>query len=224
MQPADLIIKARWLISMDHHDQVHENRAVVIREGKIIAIELANRVDSLYEATETCHLPHHALMPGFVNAHTHLPMSLLRGLADDLPLMKWLEEYIWPTERHWVAEDFVRDGARLAMAELIRGGVTCFNEMYFFENQIAEVAHEVGLRGRVAESILDFEMPWSKNGDVCIQKVIDNIQFVKDFPLIEPSVAPHSPYGTSRKHLERALEIVEIAAKTGVHALKIQTY
>lgn len=209
MKEVDLILKARWLIPIDHHDRVLEHTAIIIKDGKIIAIEPNDQVDQLFAATETRILDKHAVMPGFVNSHTHLPMSLLRGLADDLPLMKWLEEHIWPVERKCVSPEFVKAGAELAIAELIRGGVTCFNEMYFYENEIAKVANDIGIRGRVAESVLDFEMPWSKNGDECLERVIDNIQFIKDFPLIDAAIAPHSPYATSRAHLEATKKISE---------------
>jgi 5-methylthioadenosine/S-adenosylhomocysteine deaminase len=215
MENVDWILSPRWLLALDDMGltcHALEHRSVVIDGGKIIAIDSKERVDQRYQTREKnkqVNLSQHVLLPGLVNAHTHLPMSLLRGLADDLPLMRWLEDYIWPKERKWVSQEFVRDGAMLAIAELIRGGVTCFNEMYFYEKEIASVAHQVGIRGRVAESILDFEMPWSKNGDVCIEKVIELIEFVQPFPLVKASIAPHSPYATKRSHLEKVRDLSE---------------
>ena len=215
IEHVDLILSPRWLLTLEGSNSPNESRAledreVVINGGKIIAVDTKKRISQRYEAREKVHLGRHVLLPGFVNAHTHLPMSLLRGLADDLPLMRWLEDYIWPKERKWVSKEFVRDGARLAIAELIRGGVTCFNEMYFYEKEIAQVAHEAGIRGRVAESILDFEMPWSKDGNACIEQVIELIEFVQQFPLVKASIAPHSPYATQRSHLEKVRELSEL--------------
>ncbi len=203
------ILSPKWLLTLESGHQALEGQSLAINDGKIIAIDTHERIHQRYEAQEFVNLPGHILMPGFVNAHTHLPMSLLRGLADDLPLMRWLEDYIWPKERKWVSREFVREGALLAIAELIRGGVTCFNEMYFYEKEVAAVAHEVGIRGRVAESILDFEMPWSKDGQACIERVIELIEFVSKFPLIKASIAPHSPYATKRHHLEQVRDLSE---------------
>jgi 5-methylthioadenosine/S-adenosylhomocysteine deaminase len=209
MQPVDWILSPTWLLTLESGVQALTERSVAVQDGKILAIDSHERIHQRYEARETVSLSGHVLLPGFVNAHTHLPMNLLRGLADDLPLMRWLEDYIWPKERKWVSQEFVRDGALLAIAELIRGGVTCFNDMYFYGKELATVAHQVGIRGRVAESILDVEMPWSKNGDACLEKVIELIEFVEPFPLINASIAPHSPYATKRRHLERVQQLSE---------------
>ena len=109
-----------------------------------------------YQASQTVELPGHALIPGFINAHTHTPMSLLRGLADDLSLRPWLQRHIWPTERRWMSPEFVRDGSELAIAEMLRSGTTCFNDMYFFPEATAEVVRDSGMRACIGMIVVDF--------------------------------------------------------------------
>jgi 5-methylthioadenosine/S-adenosylhomocysteine deaminase len=132
MNSIDLLLHARWLVTVDSDNRVLEHHCLTIDGGRIIDILPSSEARTHYQAKQEQHFDKHVLMPGLVNTHTHAAMNLMRGIADDLPLMEWLQQHIWPTEAKWVNSDFVRDGTRLAIAEMIRGGTTCFNDMYFF--------------------------------------------------------------------------------------------
>jgi len=128
----DTLLHARWIIPVDQQRSVLENHSVVIDQGKILHILPTEEAKQLFSSQKTHQLDDHVLMPGLINAHGHAAMSLFRGLADDLPLMTWLEKHIWPAEGKWVSPEFVRDGTRLAIAEMLKSGTTCFSDMYFF--------------------------------------------------------------------------------------------
>ena len=136
----DLLIEARWTIPVAPSGRVLENHAIAIDHGRIVAVLPQNEASLRYAPRQTTRLPHHALIPGLVNLHTHAAMALLKGIADDRPLMEWLQQHIWPIEAKHVSPDFVRDGSRLACAEMLRGGTTCFADMYFFPSATAEAA------------------------------------------------------------------------------------
>eukprot|EP00119_Amphimedon_queenslandica_P006759 XP_011408019.1 PREDICTED: uncharacterized protein LOC100641527 [Amphimedon queenslandica] len=147
METADLLIEARWIIPIEPENTVLDDHAIVVRNKKIEDILPQPEGRSKYDAKRTIRLDsHHVLLPGFVNTHTHSAMSLLRGIADDLPLMDWLKEHVWPVEGKWVSENFVRDGTELAVLEMLRGGTTCFNDMYFYPGEAGRVADAAGLR------------------------------------------------------------------------------
>ncbi|HHH39725.1 MAG TPA: TRZ/ATZ family hydrolase, partial [Sedimenticola sp.] len=156
-----------------------------------------------YRPREERALPRHALIPGLVNAHTHAAMSLLRGLADDLPLMTWLNEYIWPAEKQWVSEEFVADGTRLAIAEMVRGGTTCFNDMYFFPDQAGRVAAAAGMRAVVGLILIDFPSAWAENADDYLRRGLEVHDQFRNDALISTAFAPHAPYTVSDPPLER---------------------
>jgi 5-methylthioadenosine/S-adenosylhomocysteine deaminase len=179
----------------------------VLERGKIIDIIPNLQLKNHYTATKIYYLDNHAVLPGFINTHTHAPMSLMRGFADDLPLMTWLNKYIWPGERLYVSAEFVCDGMRLALAEMIRSGTTCINEMYFYAKEAAEVMHKAGIRGRIADSILNIEMPWSPTVQSCFDKTLQLVEQVKAYPLVEASIAPHAPYTTDDDILREVLRI-----------------
>lgn len=203
----DTLIHARWVITVDASKRILEHHAVAIRDGRIIAITPS--LDCQYQATHTHVLHEHALMPGMINTHCHASMSLFRGLADDLPLMEWLGQHIWPAEAKWINEQFVHDGAQLAMAEMIRGGVTCFSDMYFFPNVVARAAHEASMRAQIACPILDFPSAWAANADEYIHKAV---QLVDDFRCqerIRIAFGPHAPYTVSDAPLQRVLTLAE---------------
>ena len=145
----DLIICARWLLPIIPKNTLLEHQAIVVQAGKVIDICAISAADALYEAIETVWLREHVLMPGFVNLHTHAAMSLMRGLADDLPLMPWLEQHIWPAEQQLVSPSFVRDGTLLASAEMLSGGITTYNDMYFYPEAAAEASIQAGLRANL---------------------------------------------------------------------------
>lgn len=207
--PADLILSAGWIIPMTQPNLYFENHALVIKDGKILDLGPSEKILKHYTAPEIIHQPNHVVLPGFVNAHTHMPMSLLRGLADDLPLMKWLQENIWPAETACVSAEFATDGTELALLEMIQGGVTCVNDMYFFAEEIAEVIHRSGIRGFVANSILNIPMPWAPNLDTCFEKAEALHHHVKQYPLVRATLAPHAPYTNDEKSLLRVKKLAE---------------
>ena len=143
-ESADLVLSASWVVPVEPAGRVLEDHALAVRGGAIAALGPADDIDARFSARERVHLDGHALVPGFVNAHTHAAMTLFRGLADDLPLDAWLAEHIWPAEAKFVDEGFIRAGTRLAVAEMLRGGTTCFNDMYFFPDVVGEVARDAG--------------------------------------------------------------------------------
>ena len=196
MQTADLLVLPRWIVPVEPAGVVLEEHALVVREGRIVDLLPADFARQAWSARETLTLPQHALLPGLVNSHTHAAMSLLRGLADDLPLMDWLQHHIWPAEGAHVSRVFCEDGVRLACAEFIRGGITCFNDMYFFPDATAAVASAAGLRAAVGLIVLDFPTAWAQPGEY-IHKGLEVYDRVKNDPLIKTVFAPHAPYTVS---------------------------
>ncbi|AOV17206.1 N-ethylammeline chlorohydrolase [Acidihalobacter aeolianus] len=204
MEEIDLLISARWVIPVAPEPLVHEHYAVAVRGRRIVDILPASEATRRYHAEEHVNLPRHALIPGLVNAHTHAAMTLMRGLADDLPLMTWLQQHIWPAEARWVGADFVRDGTRLAIAEMLRGGTTCFNDMYFFPEITARVAVNLGMRASIGMIVVDFPSAWARNADEYIARGLDEVMDAhKGEGLISTCFAPHAPYTVSDAPLER---------------------
>jgi 5-methylthioadenosine/S-adenosylhomocysteine deaminase len=212
MQDADLIVLPRWLVPVEPAGVVLEQHALVVRDGRIAAVLPAARAKEAWKARETLDLPRHAVMPGLVNIHTHAAMTLLRGLADDLPLMDWLQGHIWPAEGQHVGRAFCEDGVRLACAEFIRGGVTCFNDMYFFPDVTAAVASAAGLRSAVGLIVLDFPTAWAQPGEY-IHKGLELHDQLKGEPLVRTVFAPHAPYTVSDGPLK---EVRKYANELGI--------
>ncbi len=216
----DTLINARWVIPVEPGEAVYDDHALAIRDGHIVALLPQAQARQRYQPDETVDLPGHALIPGLVNTHTHASMSLFRGLADDLPLMTWLNEHIWPAEGRWVNRDFVRDGARLAMAEMIRGGTTCFNDMYFFPDQVAEAARECGLRAVVGLIVIDMPTAWAGDTEEYFRKGIEVHDNYRSIPLIHTCFAPHAPYTVSDaplRHVATLAEELDIPIHIHVH-------
>ncbi len=205
----DTLIHAKWIIPVEPKNTVHENYSVAIKDGKIEAILPTDKARAKFTATEEHNLGNHALIPGLVNAHTHAAMNLFRGLADDLPLMDWLNNHIWPAETKWVNPDFVKDGTEIAIAEMIRSGTTCFNDMYFFPDQTAEVCTHVGMRVVVGLILIDFPTAWAKDADEYIFKGEQVHDTYRHDPLINTAFAPHAPYTVSDEPLKRISVIAE---------------
>jgi 5-methylthioadenosine/S-adenosylhomocysteine deaminase len=203
MQPIDTLIEARWVIPVEPEASVLEEHAVAIREGRILEIVPATEARSRYEPAMAHRMPEHALIPGLVNAHTHAAMTLFRGLADDLPLMEWLNDHIWPAERCWVNDAFVQDGARLAAAEMLRGGTTCFNDMYFFPDDTGRVAAGIGIRAVVGLIVIDFPTAWARDADEYLDKGLEVHDQFRNDPLVHTAFAPHAPYTVEDAPLER---------------------
>lgn len=202
MKKIDTLIEARWIIPVST-DQVLDNHAVAIKNGKIIDILPKQKAREIFLANHIHRLESHALIPGFINAHTHTPMSLLRGYADDLPLMTWLNEHIWPAENKFVNEDFCRDGTQLAIAEMIRSGTTCFNDMYFFPEQSAEIARKCGIRAMIGLIVFDFPSAWGSGPDDYFAKGLELYDRFKHESSIHIAFAPHAPYTVSNEPLKR---------------------
>jgi len=205
----DLIIKPQWILPIVPKNQLFEDCAIAIKEGTVLAIVPAKQADSAYSANEQIELPNQVLMPGFVNAHGHSAMSLLRGFADDLDLQTWLNEHIWPAEGRFVSEDFVRDGSRHAIAEMIQSGTTCFSDMYFFPEVTAETAIQSGIRTRISFPIIEFPSAWGQGVEEYIHKGLALRDHYKTNPLTEVVFGPHSPYTLENASLERIAMLSE---------------
>ena len=156
---AGFVVHARWVIPVEPVGRVLDHHAVVVRDGRILAVLPGAQAREQFRIESGSTLPRHALIPGLINAHTHAAMTLLRGLADDLPLMPWLQQHIWPAEQRFVGPQFVRDGSALAAAEMLQAGVTCFSDMYFFGEETAQVAAAAGMRAVIGLIAIDFRAP-----------------------------------------------------------------
>ncbi len=196
-QAIDLMIEARWLVPIIPKNTVLEHQAVIIHAGVIIAIYPILEAHQQYQANEVVQLSEHVLLPGFINLHTHAAMNLMRGLADDLPLMPWLEQHIWPAEQKVLSANFVRDGTLLACAEMLRGGITTFNDMYFYPEAAAEAAVQSGMRANLGLVVLEFATQYANNAESYIDKGTQARDSLKNEPLIRFSFAPHAPYTVS---------------------------
>ncbi len=205
----DSLINAKWIIPVEPKNTVYEDHSIAIKDGKIEAILPTDKARDKFTATEEHNLGQHALIPGLINAHTHSAMNLFRGLADDLPLMDWLNNHIWPAETKWVSPEFVKDGTELAVAEMIRSGTTCFNDMYFFPDHTAEVCTHVGMRVVVGLILIDFPTAWAKDADDYIFKGEQVHDTYRHDPLINTAFAPHAPYTVSDEPLKRISVIAE---------------
>ena len=192
-----LIIEARWLCPIIPNNTLLEYQAVVIQSGSIIDICAITQASAQYEAKETVQLDEHILIPGLINLHTHAAMSLMRGLADDLPLMPWLEKHIWPAERNVVSPSFVHDGTLLACAEMLSGGITTFNDMYFYPESAAMASIKAGLRANLGLVVLEFSTQYANNAEDYIDKGTAAKDQLRDEPTISFSFAPHAPYTVS---------------------------
>ncbi len=202
-QTVDTIINARWVIPVEPDALALPRHSVVVHEGNIVAVLPTKDVCARFDATETTSLEHHALIPGLVNLHTHASMSLLRGLADDLPLMRWLKEHIWPAEARHVSDQFVYDGTLLACAEMLRGGVTTFNEMYFFPGAAARAARDSGMRASVGIIAIEFPTTYASDPDDYLSKGLAVRDEMRDVPRLSFCMAPHAPYTVSDRTFER---------------------
>ena len=207
MQSVEQIIKPRWLVPVDPKRSVLEHSAVVVDRGRIVAVGPISEIDSSYKAEIETSLDDHVLMPGFINTHTHAAMSLFRGFADDMPLMQWLTEHIWPAESKFVDPGFMQAGTNLAIAEMLRSGTTCFNDMYFFPDVVAACAEKAGMRASVGMIVIDFPTVWADNADEYINKGLEVRDSVRHSKLINAVFAPHAPYTVSDEPLEKIARI-----------------
>jgi 5-methylthioadenosine/S-adenosylhomocysteine deaminase len=209
MKNVDTLIHARWIVPVEPLGTVLENHTLAVEGGRIAALLPTAEARRSYRAETVVELPEHALIPGLINTHTHAAMSLMRGLADDLPLMTWLQEHIWPAEGRFVSPEFVRDGTMLAMAEMLRGGTTCFQDMYFFPDEVARVAVHAGMRAVVGLIVIDFPTAWAQNADDYLHKGMAVHDQLRGNPLVTTAFAPHAPYTVSDAPLEKVAMYAE---------------
>lgn len=213
--PLDLLLLPTWLVPVEPAGVVLRDHGLGIRDGRIALI--APRAEALrHPAKEVRELPQCLLAPGLINAHGHAAMSLLRGIADDLPLMTWLHEHIWPAEGKWVDEDFVRDGTDLAIAEQIKGGISCFSDMYFYPQVACECVHNAGVRAQITVPVLDFPVPGALNAAEALRKGLQLFDDLKQHPRIRIAFGPHAPYTVSDDKLEQ-IRVLADELDAGIH-------
>lgn len=204
-----LVVKAGWIITVNQHFEVLEDHCIVIEDDRIVDL-LANtslNEQENYRHAEVMELPGHVLMPGLINSHAHASMSLFRGIANDLPLMDWLNNHIWPAESQYVNRQFIQDGVKLAISEMIRGGTTCFNDMYFFPDEMAQVCQSMGMRAVSGLIVLDFPTPWASSTDEYFSKALAALDEIRQLPLVSCTLAPHAPYTVSDAPLEKIVTL-----------------
>ncbi|PCJ87697.1 MAG: N-ethylammeline chlorohydrolase [Thiotrichaceae bacterium] len=220
MKNIDTLLHARWVVPVDNKHRYLEHHCIAIHEEKIVDVLPSSDASKQYTANASREYPQHALIPGLINSHTHAAMSLFRGLADDLSLMDWLENHIWPAEAEHVNESFVQTGTELAIAEMIRSGTTCFNDMYFFPDVTARVANDIGMRANVGLILIDFPTVWANNSEEYIDKGLTVFDRYKGHDLIKTAFAPHAPYTVSDDPLKRVCTLsneLELSVHMHVH-------
>ncbi|HVG35057.1 MAG TPA: amidohydrolase [Pyrinomonadaceae bacterium] len=201
-EQVDLLVRGGSLVTMDGARRVIEDGAVAVRGGRIVAVGTRAELQARYTARETIDATGKVVIPGLINGHTHIPMTLFRGLADDLDLNEWLTKYIFPAEAKNVTEDFVRAGTQLGLAEMIRGGTTTYCDMYYFEDAIAEETERAGVRGVLGETVIDFPVADNKTFEQALLYAEKFVNRWKGNALITPAIAPHAPYTVSEEHLK----------------------
>lgn len=194
------LICPKWILTLEKSGLL-ENHCIAIEQDKIIAIVANAEATRQFPNASTINLPQQLVMPGLINCHGHLAMNLFKGLADDLPLMTWLEQHIWPAESQWVTPQFVADGSKIAMAEMLLSGTTCFSDMYFFPEVVADVASQMGMRAICYGPILDFPTPYGSGSDDYIEKILAAHDKFKHHSLIDIGFGPHAPYTVSDEPL-----------------------
>ncbi len=203
MKTVDTILHGRWVLPVSDTDPLLEHHSIAIEDGRIFDILPTEQARQNYTAAVTKEYSRHLLMPGLVNAHTHSPMNLFRGIADDLALHDWLNNHIWPAEAKWVSEEFVHDGSQLAIAEMLRSGTTCFNDMYFFPEVTARLARDIGIRACIGLITIDFPSVWASNAMEYIDKGLELRDRFRSDSLIHTPFAPHAPFTVSDEPLSR---------------------
>jgi 5-methylthioadenosine/S-adenosylhomocysteine deaminase len=205
-EPVDFIIAGGTVVTMDAASKVIDNGAVAVRGERIVAVGTTSEITAKYTARRVIHSAGKVVMPGLINTHTHVPMCLFRGIADDLMLMEWLTKYIFPAEAKNVDEEFVRWGTRLGCLEMIAGGTTTYCDMYYFESAIAEETARAGMRAVLGQTLIDFPAPDNKTWDGGMIAIAKFVGRWKGHPLITPAIAPHAPYTVSTEHMKQAYE------------------
>lgn len=200
----DLLVLGGTIVTMNSGREVVENGGIAVKGGRIVAVGAAADLRRRYSARQTVNAAGRLIIPGLINGHTHVPMVLFRGLADDLDLQEWLTKYIFPAEAKNVTEEFVRAGTRLGLAEMIRGGTTTYCDMYYFEDAIAEETAKAGVRGVLGETVIDFPVADNKTNAEAMAYVEKFVKRWQGHELIIAAIAPHAPYTVSEEHLKAA--------------------
>ena len=217
--PADLLLLPQWVAPVETAGTLTDH-AVVVREGQILDVLPADQAQARYEALEMLSLPGQVLIPGLVNLHSHAAMSLMRGFADDVPLMAWLREHIWPAEKRHLSEAFVRDGTLLAAAEMLSGGITTVNDMYFYPGAAGEAFIQAGMRATLGIIVLEFPSAYASDADDYLAKGLAMRDALKDEPLLNFAFAPHAPYTISDAtfgHINTLAEQLNLPIHTHIH-------
>lgn len=209
MTPIDLLINARWIIPVVPENRILKDCALAINQGRIIALLPQEEAAKRYAPTRTENLLEHILTPGLINAHGHAAMTLLRGYADDQPLNAWLNQHIWPAEKQWVDEQFVRDGTELAIAEMIKSGTTCFADMYFFPEQTAQAALDAQIRCQIYFTIFDFPCAWGSGPEDYFSNGLALHDTFRDNDLINIGFGPHAPYTVGDETLKKVAVLAQ---------------
>lgn len=212
----DCIIEARWLAPVGENKPLVEYYSVIVQSGLIVDVLPTLEARIKYESKSLVCLDEHILIPGLINLHTHAAMTLMRGIADDLPLMTWLNEHIWPAEKAVISEQYVKDSSLLACAEMLSGGVTCFNDMYFYPQATALAVNQAGIRANLGLAVLDFATNYARDADDYLQKGFEAHDSWRGNALISSSLAPHAPYTLSNKTFEKVLTYAE-QLDLGIH-------
>lgn len=209
MQEIDLLITPEWLVPIVPDERVLQGYTIAINKGRIVDMGESGSILAHYTATTNLTLDQSVLMPGLINTHTHAAMTLFRGYADDMPLMEWLSQYIWPAEEKWVDESFVEVGTDLACAEMIQGGTTCFNDMYWFPNVVARQAEQAGIRACVGMIVIDFPTAWARDASEYLSRGLAMRDEIRHSNLVTAAFAPHAPYTVSDEPLSQIATLSE---------------
>lgn len=220
----ETIVQNGTVVTMDAERRVIENGAIAVLKGEIVAVGTVAEINAKYSAKQTINTQGKAVIPGLINTHTHIPMTLFRGIGNDLDLQQWLEKYIFPAEAKNLSEDFVRVGTRLGLAEMIRGGTTTYCDMYYFEDAIADETFKAGVRGVLGETVIQFPTADNKTPQDAIAYTEKFVNKWKNNELIVPAYAPHSPYLLTTEQLLAVKKSADkLNAAVVIHVAETQT-
>ena len=209
MQTIDALICPRWTVRVEPEVVVEEGLALAIDGGRIVAVLPLAEAEQQFAPAARHDRPDHVLLPGLVNAHTHAAMALFRGLADDLALEQWLKQKIWPAEARWIGPEFIADGTRLAIAEMLLGGTTCFSDMYYYPDVVGEVAVETGIRAVLGMIVLDVATAWAADAEEYLRRGLEVYDRFRSEPLLTAAFAPHAPYTVGDGALTRIRRLAD---------------
>jgi 5-methylthioadenosine/S-adenosylhomocysteine deaminase len=223
LRDIDLLIEASWVLPIEPAGALLENHAVAVNAGRIVDVLPSSDADNRFRAKSRKILGGQMLIPGLVNLHTHAAMSLFRGLADDLHLMDWLSKHIWPAEGRHVSEQFIHDGTLLACAEMLRSGITCFNDMYFFPEQAGRAALEAGMRAVLGIVVIEFPTPYASDAQDYLRKGLSARDALKSEALLSFCMAPHAPYTVSDASFEQIATLAgQLQLPVHIHVHEIE--